>query len=466
RGGTGSSAWDVILSPGRVWSEAGDGGLSRASFPFILAGRVWNESHNGLATFVYDDNRVSHLQIQIVQEAANWNRFSAWGRLPAKFTPHAVDSTVVVDFRAELAARLPMNPWSELPGVTDPDLVDRFDGGARHVITSGLVVDGVLYARPCATKFGDYPYCAEMRHGVYSMTKSMGAGLALLRLAAVYGDDVFDLKIEDFVDVTAGHNGWAEVTFGDALNMTTGVGDLSHDPTSPNNDEDHTPEFWTYADAMGAERRLRMAFAGGNYPWAPGEVFRYRSIDSYVLAAAMDAFVKREMGPDADLWDMMIGQVLRPIGVAYAPMMHTREGDGGRGVPIMGWGLYPILDEMAKIAGLFQSRGVHRGQRLLSADGLRAVFPTEAEPGLPALWDNVYGAYRYRSSFWFMPFRGNRGCFVWIPEMLGFGGNIIALMPNGMIAIRLSDDYKGASGQYEGESMARLADHIEPFCEE
>ena len=74
RGRDSNSPWDIILSPGRLWSEAGDGGLSRASFPFVLAGQVWNESHNGLATFVYDNERVSHLQIQIVQEAASWNR--------------------------------------------------------------------------------------------------------------------------------------------------------------------------------------------------------------------------------------------------------------------------------------------------------------------------------------------------------------------------------------------------------
>ena len=50
--------------------------------------------------------------------------------------------------------------------------------------------------------------------------------------------------------------------------------------------------------------------------------------------------------------------------------------------------------------------------------------------------------------------------------MMGYGGNLVALMPNGMIGIRLSDAYEGSSGQYEGESMARLADRLEPFCAE
>jgi hypothetical protein len=449
-----------------VWSEPGDGGLSRASFPFVLAGRVWNESHNGLATFVYDQERVSHVQIQIVQEAASWNRSPAWGRLRATFTPHPVDGAVIASFEAERAARLPMRPWSALGGVTAPALAAGLDGAAQSVTASALVVDGVIYARPCVTDFGDYPYCAGMRHGVYSMTKSLGAGLTLLRLAEVYGDAVFDTLIKDYVDVTADHDGWENVRFADSLDMATGVGDLSANPASKQNDEDSTPEFMSFAKAPSARSRLRMAFSSDNYPWGPGQVFRYRSVDTYILAAAMDAFLKRREGPDANLWDMMIERVLRPIGLSHAPMMHSREGGGGRGVPIMGWGLYPTLDEMAKIAELYQSRGVHRGRRLLSAEKLRAVFPTGAEPGLPALWDNDYGAYRYRASFWLMPYGGAGGCFVWIPEMLGYGGNIIALMPNGMIGIRLSDAYEGSADQYEGETMARLADHVEPFCPE
>jgi hypothetical protein len=43
--------WNLIFSPGRVWSEPGDKGLSRASFPFVLASRGKNKAHNGLARY-------------------------------------------------------------------------------------------------------------------------------------------------------------------------------------------------------------------------------------------------------------------------------------------------------------------------------------------------------------------------------------------------------------------------------
>jgi hypothetical protein len=55
-----------ILSPGRVWSEPGDAGMSRAAFPFVLTNPYDNGTHNGLATFLYDETRVTALRLQIV----------------------------------------------------------------------------------------------------------------------------------------------------------------------------------------------------------------------------------------------------------------------------------------------------------------------------------------------------------------------------------------------------------------
>ena len=37
--------WGIVFSPGRVWSEPSDGEWSRASFPFVLTGPHYNESH-------------------------------------------------------------------------------------------------------------------------------------------------------------------------------------------------------------------------------------------------------------------------------------------------------------------------------------------------------------------------------------------------------------------------------------
>ena len=86
----GRSYWDVIVQPGRVWSEAGDEGWSRASFPFALAHMIDGETHIGLATFLYNGTEVSNVRFQIVQQTAPGfvvDYFTAWGQVPARYEP-------------------------------------------------------------------------------------------------------------------------------------------------------------------------------------------------------------------------------------------------------------------------------------------------------------------------------------------------------------------------------------------
>lgn len=465
-----NGTWDIILSPGRVWSEPGDQGWSRASFPFVLASREWNESHNGIATFLYDEKRVSKLTIQIVQESAADARFDGWAQLPLKFTPETLNNldSLAESFEEERKRQIPIRPWSDLKLPRKVNPLADFDGAAKHVTVSGLMVSGVLYAQPCRTRYGDYPYCREMRHGVFSVTKSIGGALSLFWLAEKYGDRVYDLLIRDYLDITAVHDGWDKVTFEDTLNMMTGVGENAPNPVSSEHDfeaDEDDRVFDRFARASGAKGKLDVAFSVGNYPWGPGEIGRYNTIHAFVLSAAMDAFLKDQEGPDANLWDRVVDGVLKPIGIARAPMVHTREADGGRGIPIMGDGYFPTLGEIARIAQLFHDRGRYKGRQLLNADKIDETLSNSPNLGYQIIWHNKYGKYRYFRSFWLMPFRGKGGCLSRVPEMLGLGGNIVALMPNGMTGIRLAGGGHDDSGNSDGESMARIADSIASFCE-
>ena len=462
-----AGGWDIILSPGRVWSEPGDDGWSRASFPFVLAGRDWNDSHNGIATFLYNDRDVSSLQLQVVQEQASWQRFDAWGRVPFIYRPEPLDDedALQVAFAEELARRIPTVPLASLNA--EPELVAGMESGLQHLTVTGLLRDGVLYLGPCRTDFGDFPYCEDMRHGVFSLTKTAGAALSLLWLAQTYGPEVFDLRIVDYLDVTASHNGWNEVTFRDAIDMATGIGEAA--PYRFSSYYDFEDDEDLYLDSFGttptAQGKLDVAFTAGDYEWGPGEVGRYNTIHTFVLAAAMDAYLKSVEGPDANLWDRVTEEVLEPIGIAAAPLMHTREEDGSRGVPIMGFGLFPTVGDLAKIAQLFQDRGAFEGRQLLYADEIDTLLKGDGDRGLPVYWKTSYGQYSYDFSFWYMPYIGEAGCYVAIPEMMGYGGNLVTLMPNGMVGIRLADANEGASQQYDAENMAALADSLRPFCQ-
>jgi len=326
---------------------------------------------------------------------------------------------------------------------------------------TGMIIDGVIYHQPCYTRYGNYPYCEEMRQGAYSTTKSMGAAIALLRLAQKYGDYVFDLYIKDYVAVTAEHDGWSNVTFADALNMATGIGDNS--PNQSSNDifaDENTAKMERWQKADTNAEKLEIVFSYGNYSWGPGEVFRYNSTHTYILAAAMDAFYKSIEGSDSNLWDMVTHEVLEPIGIKHAPMIHTVEDDGSMGIPVLYVGLFPTMDDVAKISTLYQNHGVHNGEQLLHSIKTQEALYRADKQGLPSFWaNNGYGDSQYLYSFWSEPLLKD-GCFFQVPYMSGFGGNIVALLPHGVTAFRFAD-----ASEYSATDMVRAAASIGTICQ-
>ncbi len=456
-----ANRWNLIFSPGRVWSEPGDRGLSRASFPFVLSNRTWNEAHNGLATFLFDDATVSPLVFQIVQETAPSHKFDTWGRLPISLHRGSIEgqARIAREYDAELKRRLPVRPLSELAAVFGERGAEALQlwPTSGNESASGLVMDGVVYLRECQTRFGPYPYCYEMRHGVYSVTKSLGALVAMLRLARKYGDEVFDLKIADYLSVSGAHDGWKAVTFGDALNMATGIGDAS--PESTIVFEDRGPIYFRFMARPTAAGKLATAFTSATYPWGPGKRFRYRSMDTFTLAAAMDAFLKSREGPGANIWDMVIKEVLRPIGVFHAPMIHTIETDRSRGIPILGEGIYPTYDDIAKISLLLQNDGRYRGVQLLSMQKVREALHRTAIRGLPfPPGISRFKGFRYHMSLWHLPLHVGP-CTIDATKMSGWGGNSVLLLPSGAVAFFIRDGGAPVDAQ-----LAAAVNVLRPEC--
>jgi len=452
------SYWDVIFSPGRVWSEASDQGLSRAAFPFLLVADDYNEAHNGLATFLYDDQSVSSLFIQIVQETAAWHHTDFWGQVEIAYVPQVLPDKeqLAADFSDELAGLWPQRPWSEVETGRDSGLLTGFVAGSdlEDISATGLARDGTIYLQGCYTRYGPHPYCHFMRHGVFSVTKSMGAAVALLRLAQKFGDPIYNLRIADYIDITAAHDGWEIVTFIDALDMATGIGDHMPRPVEPNvlfGDEDED-KFSVFMRADSLDEKLAHAFSYGNYPWEPGEIARYNSINTFVLSAAMDAFLKSQEGSEADIWDMVVEEVYRPIGVQHAPIMRTVEPDGGRGLPIFGYGLFPTVDEVAKVAQLFHDGGRYQGQQLLHPEKLAEALYQDGGLDFPSGLSSPDGEVRYGHSFYGLPIVDETGASIYVPYMMGYGGNLVALHPKGVTVFRFSDGFN-----YEIYPMVQVA---------
>ena len=459
----GESYWSIILSPGKVWSEPGDGGLSRASFPFVLVTWSSGEAHNGIATFLYDKSQVSSFHFQISQETAAWNKTDYWGQAPMKYLPGKVmnQASLKEPFINQITGQFPILSWSELEKKINEKQLNTFNGGlpSEEISSAGVILDGTLYLEGCHTRYGDYPYCSFMRQGAFSVTKSMGAAIAMLRLAEKYGVQVFDLKIADYVTVTASHQGWDAVTFGDALNMATGVGDGPPDQgTGMMTVDDEIPKFFDFSNAKSAQEKLKIAFSYGKYPWGPGEVARYNSSTTFILSAAMEGFLKSKEGPEADTWDMVTKEVLQPIGIQDIPIMRTIEPDGSRGLPLYFIGLYPTSDDVAKVATLIQNGGQYQGQQLLHAGKLAEALRLTKNTGLTTGDLRQYGDTTYLMSFWADPYRTKDGRYLLIPYMSGYGGNRLILSPNGISSFRFTD-----SLNYDSYPLIRIAERLQSF---
>ena len=455
------SYWSILVSPGTVWSEPGDGDMSRASFPFALVSSIYNEVHNGLATFLYDETRVSSLYLQVVQETAPWDKTDFWGKTPVEYAPHPIESknNRMTEFADEVEKQIPFQPISALSDIIDTTVLRTFNSGmeTEEISATGLVWDDTVYIHPCHTRYGKYPYPRYMRHGAFSLTKAMGALVALLRLAEKYGDDVLELRIADYVPITTNHHGWDDVTFADALNMATGIGDNKPERAEPNvmQGDEVQPKFFRFMQAGSMREKMEIALSYANYPWGPGEIARYNSINTFLLSAAMDSLLKSKEGPEADIWEMVSKEVYGPIGICHAPIMRTIEPDGSTGLPIFGYGLYPSIEDLARLSILMQNGGRYRGQQLLNARILEeALFRTDAI-GLPTGERDEYGDVTYHLSFNGIPYRSTEGKLCRIPVSTGYGGNHWVLIPNGITAFRFCDENRYGVG-----SMIEVAEAI------
>lgn len=469
----GRSHWDVIVQPGRVWSESGDGGWSRASFPFALVHLIDGETHIGLATFLYNGTEVSNVRFQIVQQTAPSfvvDYFKAWGQASARYELGNIDNLerLKAAYAVERANHYPTKSWDELATEVGADKLVNFESfmDQNEVLVSGLVFKGTLYLKPCKSAAGPMPYCDRMRFGVWSITKSAAGAVALLRLAQKYGPEVFDAKIKDYVTISAPHQGWDEVTIGDALDMATGVG-FGTAKRDPNVILDGYVEgnYDAWSKAPSEEAKLIEGFKSPDLPWGPGEVARYRDQDIFLLGVAMDRLLKSKEGAAADIWSMLANEVYRPIGVAHAPTNRTIEADGRQGQPIMAFGLYATLGDLAKIAQLYHARGQHNGVQILHAGKIDELLYGTQQRGLSTGYQNQFGRIRYFRSFWHVFFHSHEGCRLYIPEMHGWGGNIVSLMPDNVTGIRLAKNWVENAWVFNTAGMMAVGDRLGRFCQ-
>lgn len=429
-----SSFWDVIVGTGAVWQEADDGDWSRASFPLSLIDRYMGQVRNCVGTFVYQADAISNVYVQCSQETADFNDNSGGDirvmlrEVVYQPVTYADAEEVIARHAAYEAGRLPVRPLSDMD--TDGEIAAYFNKTLRTNTPTSLgavMVDGTIYLHPPQTRHGPYPYPDEMRHGVWSVSKSMTGALALFYLEERYEETVFDALITDYVPALAAHPAWQGVTFGHTLNMATG--------TEGSESAAHLLDILVLARS--ADEAINNIATLGDYPEAPGEKFNYASTNLFVLSTAMQNYVAAQEGEGVAYWDLVHDNVLAPIGAERFTLRRTLEPDGAQGIPILAYGAMPTLDEAAKIALLLENEGVYAGQQLLSRDRVREALGRTEWTG----YDTDERGVTYRHSFRATTFRPSLGCQVEASYMLGWGANHVLFLPNNVVVIRFMDEY-------------------------
>lgn len=422
------SYWDVIVGVGEVWREEHDGAWSRASFPLNLVARYVGEVRNCVGSFVYDAGAMSNVAVQCSQETAVLDaqqlgnvRVAAHATYEPKTFPDAAAFLAAYDRSA--SRRIRVAPLSK---------IDRHGTIAGYFDTSiwtnastslgAVYMDGTLYMNSARTRHGLYPYPDEMRHGVFSVTKSMAGALAMFYFAERYGEEIFDEEIADYVPAFADRPEWEGVTFSHALNMATGTRageDLLYEPLELAPDK---------------EAAINNIAAFGDFPEAPGEVFNYATTNTFVLSYALEHYVQEREGEGVHWWSLVHENVLKPIGAENFRVLHTRDEYPSERVPILGLGALPNLDDAAKIAVLIFNEGEHDGIQILNRNKIREALGRTDWRGY-----RIDSRQRYRHSFWSKQIRAG-SCRVNAVFMQGLGANHVIFLPSGVIVFRFMDE--------------------------
>lgn len=444
-------AWNVIVGTGRVWHEAEDGDWSRASFPLSLTDSYIGQVRNCVATFLYNQESISNVCLQCSQETADYNDHQVGNiraLLPVEYHPGTYsDSASVIEQREHLLSnRLPVYDLSTID--RDHEIASYFQKKlyTRAPTSLGAVVmDEAIYLQAPTTRHGLYPYPNEMRHGVYSVSKSMAGALAMFYFAERYDADIFDALISDYVPPLSGLPEWQGVTFSHTLNMVTGT----------EGGEDAGRLYEVIVKARSANEAIHNIAKLGNTSAQPGQNFNYASTNFFVLSYALQNYVKQKEGDDIIYWDLVHENVLVPLGADDFYLLRTVESEGP-GIPLLAYGAYPTLDHAAKIALLISNEGQYKGQQILNKEKCREALGRTSWSGYST--GNDFRGSQYRHSFWATPVAVN-GCDVDVSYMLGYGGNYVWFLPSKVIAIRFMDEY-----DLEFKGLIRSLEKIKSSC--
>jgi hypothetical protein len=316
----------------------------------------------------------------------------------------------------------------------------------------GLVLNDVHYRSECPTRYGPYPFCDVLDLPSYSLAKSVLAGLAYLLLSNRW-PEFAAIPVSRLVpECRLADQRWDEVTAAHLVNMTTG----NYRSAVFNADEDN--DMGAFFTAETHADKLRFSCEAWPRQSSAGTQWVYHTTDTYLLGVAMNNFLKQKLGDEADIHrDLLYPEIFEPLDLSPVLSWSQRTYDD-RAQPFTGYGLIFYSDDLVRIALALNSDSSIR-TTLAATDFATAMFragaPWPAPPGPQGL--------AYSLGFWGVDAAGWIDCSTatWIPFMSGYGGIVVALLPNGGVYYFFTD-----SNQHGFRKAAVEANKALNFCKE
>ncbi len=449
--------WEFIAGTGSTWYEAPDGDWNRAALPFALKEANQNCLHNGLLTFLYKrDGSISNIAYQVGSETCAYLHINLWGTGQAQYQPgkFAQADKVIETYRRELANRLPVQPIENLanrfPGF-DPGKLKPL--AADDITVYGLVTDKVHYRSACPTRFGPYPYCDEVALPSYSLAKSIFGGLAYMMMVKLW-PEFENIPITRLIPACRLRDGrWDNVTPKNLVNMASG-----NYRSSKFSQDESSAAMTPFFTALSHQQKLRLSCKLWPAKQAPGERLVYHTTDHYLLGTAMTEFVRSKAGPQADIFrDLIVARLFNPLGLSQLSRVSQRTYDAAA-QPFTAYGLFFLSDDIARL-GRFLNSGQNHSRLFRPEDFERAMF-RQTDDLLRWGYSSDEG---YAMGFWgfdvapFLPCKKT----TWIPFMSGYGGLIVALLPNGTVYYYFTD-----GGHRSWQAAAVEINKIDNYCKE
>jgi len=446
--------WYYILEPGHIWRVKG--GYSLVSLPVAIVPKGENCVYNGVMAFTFDGKQVSRVWAQFTVETCMGGMpidSAFW--LDGEYKPGGIEQAeqVRIAYQEEGNSRYPQKPITQLaddfPGV---DLT-AFGKNIKNYSVYGVIVNGVNYVSNCPTRHGYYAYCDVMRMPSFSTAKSALAGMAFMRLGQVYGIEIADLPLADYIpEITQDYPDWQEVTIENMLDMSSGHYGTASTFTDP--------VVYRFFDGSSAAEISRAVLLLPNLA-PPGTQFFYRTAETFMAVRAMQNYLRSQTDDQVDLLDYMVAEVYKPLQMAPGFFSSMRTPDEEHQV-LGGLGLFWTVDDVAKMTTFLLDGGQIDSEQILQPDMLKdSLFLNPEDLGLPEI-DNPES--HYNNAFWGLlhgpgTSKPDYTCNFWVTRFTGYGGIEFTLMPNGIVYY-----YFGDANSWFSDDAVKEADKIKSIC--